>query len=120
MERNPENRTSERILRLLQARFRSQPRSVDDARVQLEQLVQAAKDGHPNLVGLDDHVVLVSIDTLCEVFVDLEQSENWGEYFATAYDGLSDSPDIPMKRYGGRATYTLDTTSDDAEAEKED
>ena len=118
MAKNPDNRKSERIFRLLRARFRNQPRSVDEARTQLEELVQAARDGHPQLIGLDNHVVLLSIDTLNDVIMDLQKPENWGEYFATAYDGSPDNADIPMKRYGGRATYTLDVSDDGGGSDK--
>ena len=118
MAEKPGNQNSERILRLLRVRSRSEATAIDRAKARLDELVQAAKDGHPQLVGLDDHVVLVSIDTLSEVLSDLQQPESWGEYFATSYDGSSDGADIPMKRYGGRATYTLDTRADDSEADK--
>jgi hypothetical protein len=118
MAENPDNQNRERLFRLLKARLRSRARSIDEAQAHLEELVQAAKDGHPQLVGLDNDVVLVNIDTLFEVFVDLRQPENWGEYFATAHDGSPDNVDIPTKRYGGRAEHTLDTSGSDAGADK--
>jgi hypothetical protein len=115
---NPESQDRERLLSLLKARLRSRARSIDEAQAHLDELVQAAKDGHPQLVGLDNDVVLVNVDTLFEVFMDLQRPEPWGEYFATAQDGSLDNVDIPMKRYGGRATYTLDTSGGDADADE--
>ena len=110
------NQNSERIWRLLQARSHAHATSINEAQARLHELVQAAKDGRPQLIGLDDHVVLLSISTLSEVFLSLQKPENWGEYFATAYDGSPDNADLPMRRYGGRAKYTLETCDESARA----
>lgn len=118
MSQDADNRSCERVSRLLRARLRSQAWSIDEAKTKLEKLVNAAKDGQPQLVGLEELVVLINIETLSDILMELQQPESWGEYFATAYDRLSDSTDIPMKRFGGRAMYTLDTSADDSDANK--
>ena len=118
MAQVPENGNSERVLRLLRARLGSHALSIDEAKAKLDELVQAAKDGQPQLVGLDELVVLVNIETLADVFTELQRPENWGEYFATAHDGSDDNVDIPLTKGGGRATYTLDTSADDTEDDK--
>jgi hypothetical protein len=118
MPQDSDNSNAERVLRLLQARLNSHAWSIDRAKAQLENLVQAAKDGQPQLIGLDELVILVNMETLSHVLLDLQQPENWGEYFATAYDGSEGNVDIPVTRFGGRATYTLDTRAEDAGNDK--
>ena len=76
MAKQSDNQKSERILRLLRARRLPEARSIDQAKARLDELVQAAKDGQPQLIGLDDAVALVSIDTLSEVFSDLHGTRN--------------------------------------------
>ena len=118
MTRDSDKNNCERISRLLQARLNSQAWPIDEARAKLEELVQAAKGGRPQLVGVDDLVVLVNIETLTDIFAQLQRPENWGEYFATAHDGSDNNVEIPIKRSGQRAPYTLDTSTDDPEVDK--
>ena len=89
------NQNSERIWRLLQARSHAHATSINEAQARLHELVQAAKDGRPQLIGLDDHVVLLSISTLSEVFLSLQKPENWGEYFATRASLPNTIPNLP-------------------------
>ena len=118
MPQDPDNSNSERVLRLLQARLNSHAWSIDKAKAQLENLVQSAKDGRPQLIGLDELVVLLNIETLSDILADLRRPENWGEYFSTAYDDSEGNVDIPVTKFGGRVTYTLDTSAEDAGNDK--
>ena len=108
MEMDLEKIESERIERFLKLRLGDQAWSVDEAKAKLTKIMKEAKGGKPQLVGLRKPVVMIGMEKLEELVTGLQQPETWGEYFATAHDGRDDNDDIPMRRYGGRASYSLD------------
>jgi len=116
MEMDLEKIESERIERFLKLRLGDQAWSVDEAKAKLTKIMKEAKGGKPQLVGLRKPVVMIGMEKLEELVTGLQQPETWGEYFATAHDGRDDNNEIPMRRYGGRASYSLDIGDEDRSA----